>query len=343
MGIIAVLNEECRRPKGNDTAFVSKLKTMNKDLSCLVSERLHRPSEFAVEHYAGPVKYDATSFVQKNMDKIPNDLLDCAAQSTNDIIAKELQAAADNKDGVAKGGKSLVTVSTKFRQQLSSLMLNISKTRTRYIRCIKPNPEKEPFKMNLMSSMEQLRCAGVIAAVTISRMAFPNRLMHETAVERFRCLTNLPIDPDAEEKKEDSSSLRDFVDTMFTDLLKHMETTDDEGKVVKAYVCGKTRIYFRTGAVEYLEAERMIALGLLARQIQKIVRRFVAYTKYMRLKRTTIMAQAWARRTIARNYYLRMIAAAITLQCWTRCIIAKRKLLELKREHGSTLFENWYV
>lgn len=336
MGVIAVLNEECRRPKGNDATFVSKLKTMNKDLSCLVSERLHRPYEFAVEHYAGPVKYDATNFVQKNMDKIPNDLLDCASQSTNDIIAKELQAAADGK----AGGKSTVTVTTNFRQQLSSLMLNISKTRTRYIRCIKPNPEKEPFKMNLMSSMEQLRCAGVIAAVTISRMAFPNRLLHETASERFRCLSNTSVASDAEEKKEDSSSLREFVEKMFTDLLKHMETTDDDGKSVKSFVCGKTRIYFKTGSLEYLEAERMIALGLLARQIQKIARRFVAYTKYMRLKRTAVMAQAWARRTIARNNYLRMIAAAIDLQCWTRCIIAKRKLLELKRERGSTLFQS---
>ena len=58
-----------------------------------------------------------------------------------------------------------------------------------YIRCIKPNPEKQPLKMNMVMAAEQLRCAGVVAAVTISRMAFPNRLMHETALEHFSCST----------------------------------------------------------------------------------------------------------------------------------------------------------
>ena len=38
MGVIAVLNEECVRPKGNDSTFVFKLKTMNKDLSFLIQK-----------------------------------------------------------------------------------------------------------------------------------------------------------------------------------------------------------------------------------------------------------------------------------------------------------------
>eukprot|EP00957_Ditylum_brightwellii_P142083 10825443-Ditylum_brightwellii.AAC.1 len=46
MGLIAILNEECVRPKGNDASFVSKLKSVNSELSVLVSERLHRPTEF---------------------------------------------------------------------------------------------------------------------------------------------------------------------------------------------------------------------------------------------------------------------------------------------------------
>ena len=82
-----------------------------------------------------------------------------------------------------------MTVSTKFRSQLKSLMNNIGRTRSRYIRCIKPNPEKVPKETDLHYSTQQLRCAGVVATVTISLVAFPNRLTHAKVLERFGCLT----------------------------------------------------------------------------------------------------------------------------------------------------------
>ena len=37
-----------------------------------------------------------------------------------------------------------------------------------------------------------------------------------------------------------------------------MEKTDDDGQIVKAYVMGKTRVYFGMGALEHLEAEGLV-------------------------------------------------------------------------------------
>lgn len=342
MGIIAVLNEECVRPKGNDSSFVSKVKTVNKDISCLIHERLHRPNEFGISHYAGPVKYDATMFVQKNTDSLPNDLLECACKSTNDLISTELKAAADAKAAKptsARGRKSALTVATKFRSQLTSLMENISKTRTRYIRCIKPNPEKQPIRMNLLSSAEQLRCAGVVAAVTISRVAYPNRLMQETVLERFRCLSSMDVRHDMDEKKDDTepggSGLRDAIEELLSELLKGLEVTTDTGDVKKAYACGKTRVYFRAGALEHLESERLLALGVLATAVERIVRGFTARSIFLRVKSTTIDTQSFARRTLARNSFLRARQASISLSCWVRCIFASMELLRLRRERAS--------
>lgn len=39
MGLIAVLNEECVRPRGNDTAFVSKVYAMNKENATLIQDK----------------------------------------------------------------------------------------------------------------------------------------------------------------------------------------------------------------------------------------------------------------------------------------------------------------
>lgn len=87
------------------------------------------------------------------------------------------------------------TVSTKFKNQLASLMETISSTEVQYVRCIKPNSNKSSSEFNrkmvgyalylhawfksIVKVVEQLRSAGVIEAIAISRAAYPNRLSHE--------------------------------------------------------------------------------------------------------------------------------------------------------------------
>eukprot|EP00592_Proboscia_alata_P008371 CAMPEP_0194358204 /NCGR_PEP_ID=MMETSP0174-20130528/5497_1 /TAXON_ID=216777 /ORGANISM="Proboscia alata, Strain PI-D3" /LENGTH=1339 /DNA_ID=CAMNT_0039128457 /DNA_START=62 /DNA_END=4081 /DNA_ORIENTATION=+ len=336
MGIISVLNEECVRPKGNDVSFVSKIKTLNKDTGCLIVDRLHRPTEFAIEHYAGAVKYDASNFVQKNTDLLPTDLINCACKSSNELINTELKAAADARPNIGGGRKkSIQTVGEKFKAALSVLMANISKTKTRYVRCIKPNPEKEPLKTNLKSSVEQLRCAGVVAAVTVSRVAFPNRLTHETTFERFYCLLQESIDSSMEEEKKESSDSREKVEFLLSKLLKKKEFKNDGGVTVKGFECGKTRVYFRAGSLEHLETERMLALGILASAVQKIVRGFFAKSIFLRVKQTVIETQAKARQTIDRKFFLKCRSAVTTLQCFARCTSAFSSLLRLRSNYAA--------
>jgi len=333
MGLIAVLNEECVRPRGNDQAFVSKIKTLHKEMNCLIADRLHRPNEFGIRHYAGDVKYDANTFVQKNMDSVPNDLIECARACSNELISTELEAAAKAKAAAAAGGgggrsskKTAYTISTKFRQQLKSLMSSIEDTRTRYIRCIKPNKAKQAGVVNFVSSLEQLRCAGVVAAVSISRAAFPNRLSHDVACDRFACLM-----PENEvEKKELFERVKYFMNS----LLSHMAK---DGK--DAFVCGKTRVYFLAGALEYLEAERLIALGKRAVVLQRFVRGFLTCKDYRTTKLASIRTQAFVRSSLARRSYNRLRHSAIMVACWARIVQARALLLSLKRHASSTVIQ----
>uniref|UniRef100_A0A7S1BM52 Myosin motor domain-containing protein n=1 Tax=Corethron hystrix TaxID=216773 RepID=A0A7S1BM52_9STRA len=325
MGLIAVLNEECVRPKGNDSSFVSKVYTLNKDSDILIANKMYRPYEFAIHHYAGPVKYNATLFVSKNTDVVPPDLLECAGRCTNSLIREELVFAARAKLASAPKGrgksKSGATVWTKFRSQLTSLMATISETKTRYIRCIKPNRAKQPRIMDHRSAVEQLRCAGVIAAVTISRVAFPNKLTHGGAVERFWCLADTPFDADADAGPQ--------VEALLDRRLRHMEKETDGAK---PYVMGKTRVYFRAGAMEHLEAKRLLALGVVATVMQRYIRKFVERHKYRRLRLSSIVAQAKFRNFVARRTYLSQQKNALLLQCWMRVVLACKGLLFLKRE-----------
>lgn len=344
MGLISVLNEECVRPKGNDNAFVTKVYAMNKDTDVLFRGRFFQDWEFGIKHYAGEVTYDANNFVTKNMDTLPEDLNYCRKKSTNTIVSAEIirnvgssrprTPASAKRPNLLKKKSSIgsATVWTKFKTQLGELMANIGETRTRYIRCVKPNTMKQPRIMQHLSTVEQLRCAGVVAAVTISRSAFPNRLEHEQVFDRFMCLEKSFMrkypNGDADEVMEDVIGL-------LGRALKSVEV-ENNGKFVQGFVCGKTRAYFRAGALEYLENKRLHAFSDLAKDIQRAVRGFVARSKYQRLRRTAIFLQAQVRCNAARAQYFKIYEATILIQCWSRSNFSRAKLVQLKRDDRAT-------
>mmetsp|Transcript_14245 Transcript_14245/g.31105 ORF Transcript_14245/g.31105 Transcript_14245/m.31105 type:complete len:1134 (-) Transcript_14245:53-3454(-) len=273
-GLLALLNEECVRPKGSDFDFVQKALQQNKTSPCLIVNKLDRMS-FGVHHYAGKVMYDADQFVASNQDLLPIDLGDLCATSNNFVIAAKIEEPKKDKPkGPPKRAKSNLVAPTvwgKYKTQLLSLMTNLRKTQSRYIRCIKPNMKKVPVLMEHIPTVEQLRCAGVVAAVTLSRSAFPNRI--ENSVVRFRFSSQW--DPNATPSKDPGNAKAD-IEAILTHALKEKETVDKNGKVVKAFVVGKTKTYFRAGALEFLEANRLEnGLDEPAITIQKYARRYI--------------------------------------------------------------------
>mmetsp|Transcript_7773 Transcript_7773/g.11273 ORF Transcript_7773/g.11273 Transcript_7773/m.11273 type:complete len:229 (+) Transcript_7773:190-876(+) len=193
-----------------------------------------------------------------------------------------------------------------------SLMHSISKTRTRYIRCIKPNFDKAPVKMDNKTTLSQLRCAGVVAALTISRV-FPNRLEHDSVLERFSCLLRPSKINDL-----NGTKARDNVETLLSFLLKDLETKRKDGDIQKAFVCGKTRVYFRNGSLEYLQSHRFSLMTHCAGAIQTIARGYSARKQFTQ------------RRLIARETYFRMSNAAIRLQSISRGTILHEKFAQMK-------------
>jgi myosin-5 len=370
MGLLAFLNEECVRPKGSDKTFVYKAQASNGPNPCFFRD-LHAPDcQFGIRHYAGSVVYDATNFVTTNTDTLPQDLLECASLSTNPILSNELDndgttntfssaSKSTNKKkrrpktslGVSKlvnrrnSNIAAETVWTKFKNQLGHLMDALSDTQTRYIRCIKPNAHKKPLLMEHVSTVNQLRYAGVVAAVTISRSAFPNRLEHLIVLERFKSLwpkgdhikvlNDIHLDPDERIYKA--------VEILLNIALKDMESEKQEVKV-RAFVMGKTRAYFRAGALEFLEGERLRYLGKFAVTIQTSVRTFVARTKFVRYKHALIALQSYHRQGLQRKVYQTQKCSAISVQCWYRTICAAQTIYHLRRKKKSTMIQTrWRI
>ena len=314
-GLLAMLNEECVRPKGSDEAFVTKALAANKKSPCLISSKTNRKA-FGIHHYAGKVEYDATDFVASNQDTLPTDLMDCAKKVSNEIVSQHLEndkctnfeskskapEPAKKKSAPKRAKSNLVapTVWAKYKTQLLSLMTMLKQTNSRYIRCIKPNTFKKPSIMQHMSTIEQLRCAGVVAAVTLSRSAFPNRLENKEVRFKFSSgwdRRKYPADVSGASSPEEK--LKAECDALLSCCLKPMEKTNDQGKLVKAFIVGKTRSYFRMGALEYLENNRTKEMGSQALGIQRAVRGWL-------VRKSTQMAETYRRK------------AALKIQRWHR-------------------------
>ena len=282
-GLLAMLNEECVRPKGTDEAFVQKALAANKKSPCLIQSMTDRKS-FGIHHYAGKVMYDSDGFVGSNQDTLPTDLSDCALKSSNDILAHHMTNDASSnleqaptttaKSGPKRAKSNLVapTVWTKYKGQLMKLMGMLKQTESRYIRCIKPNTLKKPSIMQHISTIEQLRCAGVVAAVTLSRSAFPNRIDNKTVRFKFASMWDRSSFPSkTTSSMSPEEKLKCDCDALLSCALKSKDEKEN-GKLVKAFVVGKTRSYFRLGALEFLEGNRTKELGSQSLSIQRYLR-----------------------------------------------------------------------
>jgi len=145
---------------------------------------------------------DTETFVEKNKDEIPREATDLLLSSTNqyvrlladlingapsDIVG--LRGAISGSPSRMKGGmQKKTTVGGQFTTQLRKLRNRIDNTKPHYIRCLKPNPELVPNNYNAIMITEQLRYAGVLEAVRVSRVGYPQRYGHDQFVARYGLL-----------------------------------------------------------------------------------------------------------------------------------------------------------
>jgi myosin heavy subunit len=357
LGILVSLNEECMRPKGNDESFVYKIKIVNKDHVRIIDEKLHRKTEFGIRHFAGPVKYDATKFVERNMDSLPNDLIECISQCSNEIISREfkllLSASNSSKGGVLSPGRRKVaskSVIQKFRIQLQHLMSNIQSTTTRYIRCIKPNDNMIPNILDQYTTMRQLECAGLVTAITISRETFPNNLEYDTTRIRFECLLTRAEVIQYQTHKEEKLAADYLLSTLLRPLLEaQMRLQKDNAKGNKSeqrmrqlYACGNSRVYFRTGILEFLENKRLDYYNRSVVLIQGWVRKIFAAHKYTRMRTAAKRIQAIGRGYWHRRRYRRAKAASIRLVAWLRGRRATKKVQKMRMERAAVSIQSYW-
>ncbi|ETN98288.1 myosin IA, partial [Reticulomyxa filosa] len=236
-GMLPLLDEEGKTPGGSEEKFRAKL------TDCHGSNQYFKDNgkdtmAFILSHYAGDVVYDVRGFIEKNKDELDRGLLMMLDKSKEHMV----RVLFPKDVGDMSAGQRKATLSLQFRTQLGALMKTLQSTQPHYIRCIKPNEDKEPLYFVPRSCFEQLTYSGVFEAVKIRKAGFPFRLKHGEFAERYKCIL--------EEAGRSCGSGR----TGCTDILKFLNMNRENIRE------GKTMMLYRAGEHKIIELKRSIIM-----------------------------------------------------------------------------------
>lgn len=299
-GILALLDEECLFPKGCDSNFVLKLRSSKSDHPRFAVHDLDLAQEFRIRHYAGPVKYDATGFLDRNKDDLSPELVELVADGSS--VKEIMRELGHQLETVANSQ----TVGSRFRGQLKDLVTTLDSTSLHFVRCIKPNGNQAAGQFEADLVLHQLRCCGVLEVARIAQAGYPTRFPHAAFADRYRIL--LPDIARSEDALNDCLS-----------LLRVFQVSED------GYRVGKSRLFFRAGVLGSLEnmAARKVEA---ATTVQAMWRMVIARNNLKRQKSSAILIQAMWRGKLARVSYEKMVRrhrSAVTIQSRYRGYMAR--------------------
>ncbi|XP_067450043.1 unconventional myosin-Va isoform X3 [Thunnus thynnus] len=366
MGILDLLDEECRMPRGSDDSWAQKLYNTHLKTCSLFEKPRMSNRAFIIQHFADKVEYQCDGFLEKNKDTVNEEQINVLKASKFDLLVElfqdEEKATSPTGQVPGTGGRTRLsvkpeksretssrehkkTVGCQFRNSLQMLMDTLNATTPHYVRCIKPNDFKLAFSFDPKRAVQQLRACGVLETIRISAAGFPSRWTYQEFFSRYRVLM----------KQKDV--LPDKKLTCRNVLEKLVQDQDK-------YQFGKTKIFFRAGQVAYLEKLRADKLRAACIRIQKTIRCWLARKKYLRKRNAAITIQRFTRgyqarclakflrrtqaATIIQKYqrmcvekkrYRQKQAAALAMQTILRAYMARQKYQALLREHKAVIIQ----
>ncbi|KAJ3051404.1 hypothetical protein HK097_007621 [Rhizophlyctis rosea] len=272
IGVLSCLDEECVMPKATDKTFIEKLNSLWKGKSNKYEVPRFNQG-FILSHYAGKVEYSTDGWLDKNKDPLNENVTRLLAGSSHkyiaDLFSEYLGEGEDTSKarvvGAIKKG-AFRTVAQRHKEQLNALMTHLYSTEPHFVRCIIPNEEKKPAKIQVPLVLDQLRCNGVLEGIRICRAGFPNRLPFADFRQRYELLAPGVIPKGYMDGRQAAQK-----------LLEEIQLD------VSQYRIGSSKVFFRAGVLAELEDRRDIKLSKIVQRIQALMRGFLARKAYRKL------------------------------------------------------------
>ncbi|XP_060786441.1 unconventional myosin-X-like isoform X3 [Neoarius graeffei] len=316
LGLLALINEESRFPKGTDYTLLEKLHSRHATNPYYVKPRV-TDHQFGIKHYAGEVLYDVRGVLEKNRDTFRDDILNMLKDSRLDFIYDLFECVGSrNGDDTLKMGtnRRKPTVSSQFRDSLHALMATLSASNPFFVRCIKPNMEKHANEFDPEVVLNQLRYSGMLETVKIRRAGFPVRRTFSDFLHRYSELLRAKRITDGEDWRK------------CYDLLMVFDASRKEWQL------GKTKVFVKEVLEQKFEQERDEVRRAAGMLIQAHILSYVARKHYWKIRSSTVTIQKNYRAHFWRKVFLRIRSAIIILQKHRRGQLARRLYQQLWEE-----------
>nr|XP_060467782.1 unconventional myosin-Vb [Panthera onca] len=362
LGILDLLDEECKVPKGTDQNWAQKLYDRHSGSQHFQKPRMSNTA-FIVVHFADKVEYLSDGFLEKNRDTVYEEQI-------NILKASKVKGVRDGELGqdhpwpglrVVVGGPALewwsVSFSLCFAPDLEIKVHDgLSPSAGRSHLSLSPVPflcqHGHLWNVLLFCSfdpkraVQQLRACGVLETIRISAAGYPSRWAYHDFFNRYRVLVKKRELANTDKK----AICRSVLESLIKDPDK--------------FQFGRTKIFFRAGQVAYLEKLRADKFRAATIMIQKTVRGWLQKVKYRRLKATTLTLQRYCRGLLARRLaehlrrtraaimlqkqyrmrrarlaYQRVHRATVTIQAFTRGMFVRRMYQQVLMEHKATILQ----
>uniref|UniRef100_A0A673L4C4 Unconventional myosin-Vb-like n=1 Tax=Sinocyclocheilus rhinocerous TaxID=307959 RepID=A0A673L4C4_9TELE len=319
LGILDLLDEECKVPKGTDQNWAQKLYGKHSNSGHFEKPRMSNRS-FIVVHFADKVEYQCDGFLEKNRDTVYEEQIN---------ILKASQVSTGY-----------------FWNSLHLLMETLNATTPHYVRCIKPNDYKESFVFDSRRAVQQLRACGVLETIRISAAGYPSRWTYPDFFSRYRVLMTRK-DMTIGDKKQVCKNL---LETLIKDPDKFQfgktKIFFRAGQV--AYLEKLRADKFRFACIKiqktvrgWLQRIRYRKIRKSAITLQRYGRGYMArrYAEMLRLTRAALICQKQYRMVRVRQEYLRIRRAVITIQAFARGMFIRRLYQEFLLHHKAMIIQ----
>ena len=279
--ILGIIQDEIKVQNGSDKNIISKMKKSHEKHENFQMKK-KTPTKFNIVHFAGNVTYDIDGFYSKNIDNL-NDVIKTMLKNSELSLMQSLFP----KNIKERGKKSVAKV---FQKSLQKLIKTINKTKSHFIRCIKPNGIKKVLTWDGTMVGEQLKFGGVFGYLELRRKGYDVQLQYKDFClnAKYGLRSSLHAKAfteklNASQSFEDFQKCGEFLGSILGDIYN----------INKAHLkFGKTKIFMKTAVFNKLD----FLSEVIVKRVQKRFREYRVKAEEIRRieeeKRQKLLAEA---------------------------------------------------
>ncbi|XP_054610283.1 unconventional myosin-XIX isoform X2 [Dunckerocampus dactyliophorus] len=336
ISVFSLLDEESRLNRAADAKVLRvRLEKELSDNSSISWDTFSRVPHFTVAHYAGKVNYRIQGMVEKNKDPVAPEIISILQRSDNPFL-QHIFAEEETENSPSKG-LSKVTVVSKFKNSLESLMSILHTTTPHYTRCIKPNSDCKPFIFKKEEVIIQLEACGIVETIHISAAGFPIRIPFKCFTQRYgailKCSSFQSQTPHLTQAASDGDVLLQEVQKVLDLVWQH----DIKSQPKSLVHCGRTKVFLTHSMLDLLEDRRKKILSKCAFTIQCCWMRYGRRRRHER-RHSASLIQAAVRSWLVRRRIQRWDRAAALIQkSWRKWRARLKSLAEAELDDAEDL------